>query len=397
MLVLLASFVLAHSALAAGSDPDPELSEARQLLSGGRYEEAKALLERNLATRPDNPAAHLALGRAYFALGHYAEAKIEFETVLRFDNLPPDVLSQVEIYDQAARQSLEEGRRLTHFAYAETGLGVYRVNSTSGTDLFGGSDRRDNFLNVRAGGGASYALQGGAAIDGSLDYRFRSYDNADSRNDSDLRWNLAGSQAMGENNLAVGLRGWTSYRGNGNYRNDATIFTDYRIRYDPDNQFTLGADVRRRKYPGDLRDLSRTTAQVSVGWVRAYMEGKGSFSLAGHAGRNYATNRPDGDSDTFGATVALDFTVNNRLGSGAFAWWERDSFNADNIHFHPDAIEGAPLRRRDDLYEIGAWLAWEFAPTWTLRPELLWIRDQSNVVGFNYSSTEVWINVRKAF
>lgn len=382
-LALTATVLLANAASAA----DPDLARAQQLVND------------SVAKRPDSPAAHLALGRAYFALGQYAEAKIEFETVLRFDNLPPDVLSQAEIYNQAAREFLDEGKPLTSFGYAETGLGFYRVNSTRGTEAFGGGDRRDAFFNLRVGGGMNYALQSGNAINGSLDYRFRYYDNSSTRNDSDLRWNLAGSMPTGDNNLAVGFRGRTSYRGNSDYRNDISIFTDYRIHYDPDNQFTVGADVRRRRYPeGNLRDRSRTTAQAAVGWLHSFMEGKGSFSLSGHAGRNYATSRPDGESNVFGATAALDMTVNNKLSWGAFAWWERDVFNTDAVHFHPDALDNSViLRRKDNLYEVGAYLVWEFLPTWTLRPELLWIRDQSNSVGFNYSSTEVWLNVRKAF
>jgi hypothetical protein len=35
--------------------------------------------------------------------------------------------------------------------------------------------------------------------------------------------------------------------------------------------------------------------------------------------------------------------------------------------------------------------------TWSLRPEILYTRDQSNATGFNYSATEVWVNVRKSF
>ena len=74
------------------------------------------------------------------------------------------------------------------------------------------------------------------------------------------------------------------------------------------------------------------------------------------------------------------------------------SFVLLDINFHPDAVdEGVILRRKDNLYEGGVGLVWSFAPTWSLRPEVLYIRDQSNVVGFNYSSTEAWINVRKAF
>lgn len=389
------------SPLESTNSGDAELSYllGRAALGTQQPARAKALFERSLAARPDSVATHLALGRAYFALGQYAEAKIEFETVLRFDYLPPDVQSQAEIYDQAARQALEEGRPLTYHGYAEGGLGRYRVNSTRGTDALGGGDRRDDFYNVRVGGGMSYALQSGYSLAASLDYRFREYDNSASRDDRDLRWSVAGSKALGDDNVSAGFRGRNSFRGDGNYRNDVSIFTDYRMRYDTSNQFTLGADIRRRRYPeGPEREISRTTALVSAGWVSAFMEGKGSFSLTGHAGRNYATSRADADSNVIGATAAVDLSVSKTLSMGSYLWWEHDRFASDNVHLHPDTLENSlTFRRSDNLYEVGAYVVWEFTPSWTLRPELLWIRDQSNSLGFNYSSTEVWLNVRKAF
>ncbi|MDM0024795.1 porin family protein [Variovorax saccharolyticus] len=379
------SLALLGAGAASAAEPDPV--------------RAREIVEAAQRTPPDSVAAHLELGRAYFVLGQYAEAKIEFETVLRFDSLPQDLLSQVEIYNKAANQALDEKRSLTGFGYAETGIGRYRVNSTRGTDAFGGGDRRDDFVNARVGGGLNYALPNGYALDASLDYRGRYYDNSDSRNDSDLRWRVAGSRSFGENNLAVGLRGRNSYRGDSDFRNDAGLFADYRYRVDPDNQLTLGAEYRRRRYPeGPLRERSRTSADISGGWVHSLLDGSGSLTVTAHGGQHFATSRPDGNSNFYGATVALDFTVNNKLSWGTFAWWERDAFNADRIHFHPDTLDNSVfLRRKDNLYEVGAYLVWEFVPTWTLRPELLWIRDQSNSVGFNYSSTEFWLNVRKAF
>lgn len=370
----------------------------RAALGTKRAEQSLALLERSLAQRPNDVAAHLALGRAYFALGRYAEAKIEFETVLRFDNLPPDLLTQVEIYDQAARQYLEEGRKLVGFGYAEAGLAGYRVNSTRSTPVFDDA-RHDTGWNARVGGGLNYELPDNYALDASLDYRFRYLDNEDTRNDSDWRWRLAGSKAFGENNLAAGFRGRVSYRGNGQYRNDYSIFTNYRYRFDEDNQFTVGAEVRRRRYPdGPLRARSRTTADASVGWVRSLFDGRGSFTATAHGGYNYATSRPDGDSTIFGATLGLDYTFTSTLDGFIFAWWERDQYNTDAVHFHPDALDNNYiLRRKDNLYEFGGGLVWEFARNWTLRPQILYVRDESNSVGFNYSSTEYWLNVRYGF
>ena len=63
----------------------------------------------------------------------------------------------------------------------------------------------------------------------------------------------------------------------------------------------------------------------------------------------------------------------------------------------PDEDDDVILRREDNLYEFGTSLVWSFGDGWTFRPELLYIRDESNVDDFNYNSTEYWINVRKAF
>lgn len=370
----------------------------RAALGAGKPERARELLAKSLVDYPDSVAAHLALGLAYFELEMFAEARIAFETVFRFDNLPPDLESQAQVYARAAKAYLEDGDRLLWHGYAATGIGQYRVNSTRGTNALGGGDRRDTFYNARVGGGLNYDLPGDYALDASLDYRFRYYDNPDSRNDSDLRWRAAGSRLFGENNLALGVRGRTSYRGNGNHRNDYGLFTDYRYRLDPDNQLTTGAELRRRRYPEALPNRSFSSAVANIGWVHALGGGESSISLVAHGGYNFATNRPDGDSVVYGLTATYDFTLTKTLGGFLFGWWEHDSFDADRIHFHPDALDqSVNLTRKDNLYEVGAGLVWEFAPGWTLRPEILYIRDQSNATAFNYSSTEGWINIRTDF
>ena len=130
----------------------------RAALGSGRAEEAQVLLEQSLATRPGDVEAHLALGRALLAQDKFGEARLEFEAVLQFQNLPLDLLTQVETYDQAAEQYLDEGERLTHFGYAETGFGGYRTNSTRGST---GGDQDSTFFNARVGGGIDYLFDNG--------------------------------------------------------------------------------------------------------------------------------------------------------------------------------------------------------------------------------------------
>jgi tetratricopeptide (TPR) repeat protein len=419
--MMLAALLAAPFALSAAT---ADLSRGRQLITEGRYqdayqlllpfeannksdttfnlllgeaalrtqraEQAKTLFERSLALQPYSIEAHLGLGRALLALGDYASAKIEFETVMRFDDLPPDLQLQAEIY-AAAAQGYAQGKRLLASGYAITGYGNYRTGRT------GGGPQNDGFFAARVGGNLNFELDGNYALDGSLDYRFRDYDNSDRRNDSDLRWNGAVSRNVGEANWIAGLRGRVSYRGNSDYRNDFGVYGNYRVRLDEDNQLGAGLEVRQRRYPtGALRDRTRNIVELSGSWTTDLFGGKGSFTLSGQAGREFNTERADGDANFFGLSPSISFSLTKNLGGFAFVWWQNDRYNVERLGAAGDRLSGIGTRN-DNLYEVGGGLTWQFLPTWSLNPEILYIRDQSNILAANYSSTEIWITLRKDF
>ena len=68
--------LLAPMAETSGGDPGFDYLFGRAALGAGHAQQAKELFEASIAAQPDSPPAHLALGRALFALGRYAEAKI---------------------------------------------------------------------------------------------------------------------------------------------------------------------------------------------------------------------------------------------------------------------------------------------------------------------------------
>ncbi len=374
----------------AGADGELTLLLGEAALRTGRAEEAKALFERALALQPDSVGAHLGLGRAYLAMGDYAQAKIEFETVLRFDELPADLQSQAEIY-AAAALAYAQGRRLLASGYAIAGYGNYRTGAR------GGGPDNDAFFSARVGGNLNYALADSSALDGSLDYRFRDYDNPGRRNDSDLRWNGAFSRTVGEANWAAGVRGRVSYRGDGQYRNDFGAYGNYRLRVAADDQLAAGLEVRQRRYPnGPLRERTRNIVEATGSWTRAFLDGKASFTLAGQVGREFNTERADGDANFFGLSPSVSFAITEKLGGFAFFWWQNDRYNIERLGAPGDSLVGIGTRN-DNLYEVGGGLAWQFSPGWSLNPEVLYVRDQSNILAANYSSTEIWITVRRDF
>src|ERR1700704_968876 len=94
----------------------------RSALETGRPSRGSFIYERILAAEPNYLGVRLEMGQAYLALGDYARAKLEFETVLRFDNLPPSLREQAQIYSKAADASLA-GKRTIGYGYAEIGYG----------------------------------------------------------------------------------------------------------------------------------------------------------------------------------------------------------------------------------------------------------------------------------
>ena len=343
----------------------------------------------------DPIATHLERGQAYLDKGQYALAVLEFEQVLTFDNLPPDLRQQAEIYSRAARD-YQQGKRLSAFGYAETGGGYYRENVTRSTNAAGGDPTRDWFWKARIGGGLSYIASDDITIDGGLDYRFRYYDDTDRRDDSDLRWNAAVVQSLAKGSQSIGVRGRASYRGADGYRQDYGLFVNRAFVLNPDNQVTLEGEVRSREYPrGGERDRSRDIAQIWLGWTRALIDGKASVTLTVNGGQEWATHdREGGDQTLYGAQIDWGMDFNERLGAFLFALWEHNGY-------HDDVPEGdeldRTLRPELDSYELGGGLTYAFAPGWSLRPEVLYLRDEGNTQFSDYSSTEIWMMVRKSF
>jgi hypothetical protein len=394
VLVIAGSAGLASNVAAA---PDEEaLQRGRELLAAGQPAEARQAFEAALAADPSSVEAHLGLARSFYALGEYARAVLEFEAVLRYDNLPPDLQSRAETYDRVAAGYVTP-RGWAPFFYGETGVGNYRQNSSGSTDIFGGAGNYDTFLPIRAGGGWSTALTERHALNGTLDYRFRWYDDSDRRNDSDLRWNVNLSRPVDDDSLRFGMRGRVSYRGDGQHRNDWGVFAAYDIGFGPNDRLTLGGELRERRYPrGPLRSRTRDIAEFTANWTHSLANGRTSFGLGGNFGQEWATQeRIDGDNTFWGVSGEFDHSFADNL--DLFLWWAyvNEAFDEERPDFttDPDLL----LTRTDDLVYVGGGLVWGFAPGWSLRPTFEYDWEGSNIPALEYSKTELWLTVRKAF
>ncbi len=388
----------AADAVAAVAAAQAAVMRGNELLAAGNYAAAQLAFAEALEADPSSVEAHLGRARAYYGMGEYARARIEFEAVLGYDPavVAPDLQPLDAIYEGIAEDYAAD-RSWSPFYYAETGVGNYRQNSSKSTDIFGGAGDYDTFLPIRVGGGWSAPVSERHSFNGTLDYRFRWYDDKDRRNDSDLRWNFNLSRPVDDDNLRFGMRGRTSYRGDGQYRNDWGAFATYSIGFGASDRLAMTGEFRERRYPsGPLRSRTRDIAELTALWTHSLANGKTSLSLGGSFAEEWATQeRIDGDASIWSVRSSLNHAFSDSLDAFFFLEYWEEGYEEERPDFSTDP--NLLVQRSDDLVYAGGGLIWSFAPGWTLRPAFEYDWENSNIPALAYSNTEVWVTVRKSF
>ncbi len=386
----LALVLPAADAFAAVAAAQAAVTRGNELLAAGDYKAAQQAFTEALEADPSSVEGHLGRARAYYGIGEYARARLEFEAVLGYDPavVAPDLQTLDAIYDGIA-EDYAAGRTWSPFYYAETGIGNYRQNSSKSTDIFGGAGDHDTFLPIRGGGGWSAAVTERHSFNGTIDYRFRWYDDNDRRNDSDLRWNLNLSRPVDDDNLRFGMRGRTSYRGDGQYRNDWGAFATYSIGFSASDRLAVTGEFRERRYPGGpLRSRTRDIAELTALWTHSLANGKTSLSLGGSFAEEWATQeRIDGDASIWSVRSSLDHAFSDSLDAFFFLEYWEEGYDEERPDFSTDP--NLLVQRSDDLVYAGGGLVWSFAPGWTLRPAFEYDWENSNIPALAYSKTEV--------
>ena len=178
----------------------------RAALGTNRAEKAKALFEQSLAARPGSIEAHLALGRAYYALRMYAEAKDRIRDRASVRHLPPDLLSQV----QTPRRQRSSTRKVAVWSASAISR---RVSATTASTTLSLRHRASATRPSMHAPAAVRAMLGNdGSLTGTLDDRYRYYDNRIAVTIPICGGNGAASRNIGESNLVLGARG----RGAGN-------------------------------------------------------------------------------------------------------------------------------------------------------------------------------------
>lgn len=376
---------------------------ARAALESGRPSKASFIYERILAVEPSYVGVRLEMGRAYLALGDYARAKLELETVLRFENLPPDLRAQAQIYAAAAEQYLV-GRKTVGYGYMEYAYG-YDSNPLSATaanpiPLAGGQqlilppaarERSDHYQALSGGGELSHSVSGSFSVYAGGDARARYHNNIDAADFRSLDLRAGIGYSGGRTNARVGVVGGRYWLDDTKTRDTYGVITDWRYLVSNEDQLNVSVGAARFRYlPALLEVNDYDLYQGAVGWLRAVSNGRGAIGLALSGGTENATQgRVDGDKAFFGVRVTWQNALTDRIGGFFLAGGQSGKYSETNPAF--------ATTRRDTLYDVTAGVTWSFARGWSLRPQVVYLKNDSNISLFEFDRTDVSVNLRVDF
>jgi hypothetical protein len=176
------------------------------------------------------------------------------------------------------------------------------------------------------------------------------------------------------------------------YRSIDGVLGEWRIQTDARSQASLFAQASRIRYlQPDTISFSGDQTLVGGGWLRSFDDGGRSYGFAGvFGGRDRATDhREDGDKAILGMRVAAQWSITGDSEWFAFASAASGRYDQTNPNFL--------VQRRDLQYDAGMGLNWRFAAGWTLRPQLAYTRNDSNIELYDYNRYDLSITLRRDF
>lgn len=372
-------------------------------LESGRPGRATFIYERILAINPAYVGVRADMGRAYFAQGDYPRAKIEFETVIATPNIPADLKATVEKYNKLA-EGRAQGKKSSFVGYVDGGYG-YDSNpnsATSTTNVYipgipttitlAPPDRKasDHYLALAFGGEYNYSFDDQWGVFAGGDARGRSYRNfatVDSRG-ADLRTGV--TYSGGRWLLKAGVTGGTFTQNDLHVRTTSGVMADWRYAVTDKTQLTVNGSVVRSYYAQENQKTANNETGSVSGGVFTSLGASSALSLTLTYGRDDATgDRADGDRSFWGPRLFVVSSFGDSLGA----------FFSTGASFSRYDLENALFlaTRREKLYDATLGFNYALTKGLVLRPQLTYLKNDSNVELYSYDKTDLSLNLRYDF
>ena len=359
-------------------------------------------LERVLALDPNNKDARAEMAKAHLILGEIEVSKAEFNNVLKQS---PNAATKKTINKLLNAIDKIEGTTTTFGAYVEGGLGYdSNVSSAPGLNsvsvpVFGGAlldlggdgrEKSDTFNNLAGGVSVRhpFSLQLSAFGSASVNNKNNLSEKFDTRT---LDVNAGLQYKYEQSTYTVALQNNHFYLDGDAFRRAYGVTLQWLHNIDDRNQAGLFMQYSRLNYvDNSFRNADRTIFGVNVGHVfKAKFSPVLFASLYGGKEDTRDNNFEFLDQDIAGVRLGGQLSFNSQ-------WQMFGSLSAE--YRDSDANDPTFLKKRKDRqYDTSFGLNFIPAPSWLVKPQLSYSKNESNVDLNGFERAIVSVNVRKDF
>lgn len=373
-------------------------------LESGKPEKSTLVFERVLAVEPRYLGVRLDLARSYYLIGDLARATQEFQTVLAQEP-PPDLKASAEQHLQAITEA-QTPKRFSLSAYVELGGGFdTNVNSSTSDNpiLLPGAgnipffqdesslEQEDAYGTIGVGAEAGYIINSNWSVYVGGDARYRGYEDIDTANYGTIDSRAGVALNLGRHLFRIGGYGGRFFLDQKAYRHSYGMNGEWRYQAGDRDQLSLTAQYTKFRHLPELLEINNfDQAMATIGWLHVLASGRTLFSISVNGGsEDDVTGRPDGSALIGGSRLFVQTTVGEKVGLFATAGATRTKY--DNISA-PFLVE-----RADWLYDVTLGLNWQMTDKWSVRPQLSYMKNESNIPLYNFDRGDVALNLRRDF
>ncbi|MDP2241835.1 MAG: tetratricopeptide repeat protein [Burkholderiales bacterium] len=373
-------------------------------LDSGKADKATLAFERVLAVNPNFAGARLDMARAYFHLGDLARAKTEFETVLQ-QNPPPAARQTVERYLKAIEErSKIQQTQISGFAEFGFGHDTNVNNSSSATSIAVPAlgniiftldprnvQKKDNYTSYALGADVNHNLGQGFAVSAGASTRYRVNSTEDTFDYNNFEGHGGVSYATQSALFRLGITGERFYLDHAVNRNSTGINGDARYMLNPANVFLAFAQHNRFRFEQSALTINNfDQSLLGGGYLRLFADGAGAITANAFVGTEKAdSGRADGNKDITGIRLGGQYRLRDDLDLFASFGFQKGKYDKENVAFQ--------TLREDKQSDGVIGLTWRYDKDWTVRPQILRIRNDSNIEIYGYSRMDYSVTIRRDF
>lgn len=372
-------------------------------IESGEISRGVFALERVLAQQPDNANARAMIAKGYFKGGEAENAKAELENIKSQDSNPE--LSKL-IEDNLNAINKATGQATTFAAFLDLGLGFdsninsATSNSTINIPIFNNApfelldpsqEQSSKFWALTAGASFRAPLTKNLSLFGAAQGSTRANWNESMFDPSYVDFNLGVNYRRFIDSFTVAYQSNNFNVDSERFRNSSGVTGQWQRQLDDQNQVSVFAQTSDLRYPdNNSRDARRSV--VGGGWSHAFAGDKAAvLFLSGYGGKEDTDDSAFDflSHDIYGLRASAQMAINYKLVAYANTSYEIREYDENEPIFQ--------RKREDDQFDFSVGLRYLPMPGFTIRPQVSYLHNDSNIDLFSFDRTVVSINFRKDF